>query len=55
MKWKREPCKFLSEKTFLIIKDDLSILKGKVLVVILSREFIDINPRTRIYFCSKQF
>ncbi|XP_020289993.1 zinc finger protein 474-like [Pseudomyrmex gracilis] len=28
MKWKREPCKFLSEKTFLIIKDDLSILKG---------------------------
>ncbi|XP_014477840.1 PREDICTED: zinc finger protein 474-like isoform X2 [Dinoponera quadriceps] len=28
MKWKRGPCEFLSEKTFLIIKDDLRILKG---------------------------
>ncbi|KMQ94183.1 elongation factor 2 [Lasius niger] len=28
MKWKKGPCEFLSEKTFLIIKDDLKILKG---------------------------
>ncbi|KAG5309629.1 ZN474 protein, partial [Acromyrmex insinuator] len=27
MKWKREPCEFLSQKTFLIIKDDLDISK----------------------------
>ncbi|XP_011861878.1 PREDICTED: uncharacterized protein LOC105558674 isoform X2 [Vollenhovia emeryi] len=28
MKWKRGPCEFLSQKTFLIIKDDLDISKG---------------------------
>ncbi|XP_029171625.1 uncharacterized protein LOC114940980 isoform X2 [Nylanderia fulva] len=28
MKWKKGPCEFLSEKTFLILKDDLKILKG---------------------------
>ncbi|EFN75757.1 Zinc finger protein 474 [Harpegnathos saltator] len=28
MKWKRGPCEFLPEKTFLIIKDDLRTLKG---------------------------
>ncbi|RLU15766.1 hypothetical protein DMN91_011522 [Ooceraea biroi] len=29
MKWKSSPCKFISEKTFLVIKDDLEIPKGK--------------------------
>lgn len=28
MKWKKGTCEFLSEKTFLIIKDDLKFLKG---------------------------
>jgi len=58
MKWKRG---FLSEKTFLIIKDDLEIAKGNAIIVAnlyISYEPIDFlcrlenKPHEKIIFCN---